>query len=204
MVVSFEEAKSLIEEADLLLFRAGGFPSIGWGITRYTGGKHSHVALAHYDDDELYCVEQREFKGGRSVLLESQIQNRPIDVYRASPEIMIPHRNGDLTWKKKYLDDATKKRITKTALKITGSDYGWSNIWGIFKGYAPGFRLLKTNKNGDEDIAKAYVCSTVPVYSYRINYYDPCPNLSDARTTPTDLAQSALFHYMFTIGPKDV
>ena len=200
MQIPFEEAKNYIQEADLLLFRAGQFPSVGWWISKYTNSDYSHVAIAHYDDGELYCVEQREFKGGRSVLLESQLNTDGIDIYRANTEIVVPVFNKDgISSEHLYLNDEVKKSITKSALKITGSSYGWSNIWNIAKGYAPFFRLIKSGKNGDDDIAKAYVCSTASVYSYRLNYYDPCPNLSDARTTPGDLARSSLFHYMFTM-----
>lgn len=198
-VVPFDEAQGMLQEADVLLFRAGSFPSIGWWITRYTGGKHSHVAIAHKDGRDWYCVEQREFKGGRSVLLKGQAKKYPsvIDVYRAPPFIMLPDESG---WHKLELDEQRKNDISRTALEITGQPYGWSNIWGIFKGYAPGFRLFRGRKNGDEEISQAYVCSTTASYSYRIHYADPCPNLKDDRTSPSDIAQSALFHYMFTIG----
>ena len=30
-------------------------------------------------------------------------------------------------------------------------------------------------------------------------FKSPCPNLSDKRTSPADIAQSALFDYLFTI-----
>lgn len=200
----YDVCKNAINEADVLLFKAQPFPSIGWAITSYTGGEHSHVGLAHWDSGELYCVEQREFKGGRSVLLESQLTNC-IDVYRARPQILCPKLDEEtlnVFWEPKILSEEVKHNITNTALKLTGSDYGWSNIWEIFKGYAPGFRMVYRPKNGDDVIAKANVCSTVAVYSYRVNYTDPCPNLSDARTSPADIAQSSLFYYMFSIEQK--
>lgn len=43
------------------MFRGSG--TIGFLIKRYTGGVHSHVALAHKDGDVLECVEFREFMG---------------------------------------------------------------------------------------------------------------------------------------------
>lgn len=193
------QTKALIEEGDVLLFRAPRFPKIGWWITKYTGGIYSHVALAHWDNNELFCIEQREFKGGRSVLLESQLNNT-IDVYRAKPQIM-QHELVDnkVIWRTKILTDEIRKDITKTALSLTGTSYGWKSIWEIFKSYAPFFRIITRPKNGDESVADAYVCSTVVTYSYRMNYEDPCPNLSDKRTSPADIAQSALFDYLFTI-----
>ncbi len=195
-----KQAKTLIEEGDVLLFRAPRFPSIGWWITKYTGGTHSHVGLAHWDNKELYLVEQREFKGGRSVLLESQLKGNTIDVYRPKPKVM-QHEivDNEVKWYTKILTKKIREDITRTALSLTGTSYGWKSIWEIFKGYAPFFRIITRSKNGDESVADAYVCSTVVTYSYRMNYEDPCPNLSDKRTSPADIAQSALFDYLFTV-----
>jgi len=195
------QAKELIEEGDVLLFRAPSSPkSIGWWIIKYTGGLHSHVGLAHWDDNELYIIEQREFKGGRSVLLESQLKGQTIDVYRPKPQVMN-HEMVDfkINWHTTTLTDEIRSNITRTALFLTGTSYGWKSIWEIFKGYAPFFRLITRSKNGDDVVAEAYVCSTVITYSYRMNYEDPCPNLSDKRTSPADIAQSTLFEYIFTL-----
>lgn len=207
ILISYKDAKKYIKEADVLLFRQPGFPSVGFWITRYTGGEHSHVGLAHWDNGELECVEQREFVGGRSIDMDEYIKGNEgkIDVYRASP-VIYKHKGEILSdgsynsmWKDYYLDEKTKLAIVRRAQKITGQNYGWDSIWGIFKGYAPGFRLLRKNKNGDDKVSKAYVCSTVITYSYRMEYKDPCPNLPDDRTTPADIAQSSLFNYMFTL-----
>src|SRR5690606_1406219 len=139
----------LLQEADILLFRSKGFPSIGWIISTYTGGPHSHVALAHKDYKSWFCVEQREFRGGRSVLLESQLHHK-IDVYRVSPHIYYPEISSDINWVSSSFNDKIAHSITETALSLTGSPYGWSNIWNIAKGYAPFFRLLRRSKNGDD------------------------------------------------------
>lgn len=208
IIIPWEEAKLHIREADVLLFRAPPFPSIGWGITAYTGGIHSHVGLAHKDGDKLYCVEQREFKGGRSVNLHSQVKNhdRMIDIYRPAASIYVPkvtYDEGDLHasigYEEKKFNETTARAVVETALDLTGTEYGWINIWEIFKAYAPGWRLVRKPKS-DVNGARAYVCSTLVTYSFRKNYADPCPNLSDIRTAPADIAQSALFNYLFTIS----
>lgn len=204
IVIPWEEAKKHLEEGDVLLFRAPGFPSIGWAITAYTGGKHSHVAIAHYDNGDWQCIEQREFKGGRSVNLYSQIKGATIDVYRPNKYMYVPTvkaNNGgfDVEWERIHFNKTVAENVTRTAASITGQKYGWRNIWEIAKCYLPFFRLYRRPK-GDDAIARAYVCSTLVTYSYRKNFIDPCPNLSDGRTTPADIAQSALFHYMFTLG----
>lgn len=201
--ITYGEAKQLIKEADVLLFKSGPFPSAGWWITKYTGGRHSHVGLAHIMDGEVYCVEQREFLGGRMVTLRSQVEQNPhrIEVYRASPVIYEPYfEDGEIVWKSREFSNDVAKNVVDFALQITGQPYGWKNIWTIFKSYAPGFRLVYNKPNGDTDIPKEYVCSTVVTAAYRKYYADPCPNLSDIKTKPSDLAQSHLFHYLFTIS----
>ncbi len=203
ITIPWAEAQKHLEEGDVLLFRAPGFPTIGWLITAYTGGIHSHVALAHYDNG-WYCIEQREFKGGRSVNLEGQIKENTIDVYRPNKYVYVPTvyaNNGDFSidWERKHFSNKVAHEVTGIALSVTGQKYGWRNIWEIFKCYFPGFRLWRKPKPDDE-IVQAYVCSTLVNYSYRQAFVDPCPNLSDSRTTPADIAQSALFHYIFTLG----
>lgn len=205
VIIPYEESRNYVQEADVLLFRAHGL--VGKGITLYTGGHHSHVGLAHWDSGGLYCVEQREFKGGRSVRLSSQISDYTIDVYRSQPYIYTPkvERNGkfDIFWKIKHLSENTKKDIANTALELTGQPYGWGNIWEFCKCYLPLIHLLqlvKKKKVEDNVVPKNFVCSTVVTYAYRKHYKDPCPNLSDVKTSPADLAQSSLFNYMFTIG----
>ena len=127
-------------------------------------------------------------------------------MYRASSRIYVPKVEYDkskphaiIEWTEKQLTEEMAKEIVEVALSMTGDDYGWRNIWEIFKCYAPGFRLVKKPKE-DVNRAKAYVCSTLVAYSFRKIYGDPCPNLSDTRTAPSDIAQSAMFHYLFTIG----
>lgn len=204
--VDYDEAIKQIQTGDVLLFKAPPFPSIGWWITQYTGGKHSHVGLAHKYGEHVYCVEQREFKGGRAVNLATQVDQNPsrIDVYRPKQEVVsheCEEKNGEIFVKtvKYSFTPEIGDAIIDTAMELTGTEYGWRNIWEIFKGYMPVGRLIYSRKNGDDEISKAYVCSTLVTYAYRINFLDPCPNLRDAKTKPADLAQSSLFDYLFTI-----
>lgn len=205
-IVEYDKATEEIKTGDVLLFRAPPFPSIGWWITKYTGGKHSHVALSYKQNDKVYCVEQREFKGGRMVHLKTQTDANPcrIDVYRPKDKILAnvsSEENGEILIKKEkfVFTPEIANAIIDTAMDLTGTGYGWKTIWNIFKGYAPFIRLVYKDKNGDDEITQAYVCSTLVTYAYRINFLDPCPNIKDARTTPADIAQSSLFDYMFTI-----
>lgn len=204
IILPYSQARQHIEEADVLLFKAHGV--VGRVITTLTGGHHSHVGLANWNRDRLYCVEQKEFKGGRSISLSRLVQEKPerIDVYRVNKYIYVPtviKNNGTFTvrWDKRVFGPKRASQITDIALELTGSEYGWRNIWEIFKCYTPFLRLMQKTK-GDEEIARAFVCSTLITHSYRKVYADLCPNLSDTRTTPADIAQSGLLHYMFTIG----
>ena len=78
IIVPYHEAKQYIKEADVLLFRGEGL--ISWLIKRYGSGVHSHAGMAHWDGDNLECVEFREFKGARSVSLKSQVEPHPNNI----------------------------------------------------------------------------------------------------------------------------
>lgn len=191
-ILTYNEALPLLQEADIALFRNPGFPSIGWAICAYTRGIHSHVGLISLTCGDPMLIEQREFKGGRSVDLETQINKTGIDVYRICPKFTFPDGT------KNIFDEETALRVTQTARRLTGHPYGWKNIWGIFKGYAPFFRLLSSPES-PEDLPQAFVCSTVVAYSYHKNFVDLCPNVSDDRTSPADISRSGLLRHVFTI-----
>ena len=207
ILLPFKNAVSQLHEADMLLFKGTGF--IGKGISFYSGGKYSHAAIVHFDNGKPYCVEQREFRGGRSVLLKSQVDDYPgqIDVYRAMPIIQkstTSFVDGKLVtkWTSHQLGDIRKKEITDLALSLTGQPYSWKNIWKFCLRFLPFIRLSqihKTGENGDDDIPDSFVCSTVLTYCYRKVYADPCPHLSDVKTSPSDLGKSFLFSYVFTL-----
>ena len=190
-IIPYSEALPLIQEADILLFRGKGI--ISWLIKRYGSGVHSHVGIAHWDNDNLQCVEFREFKGGRSVSLKTQVDNSPfgIDVFRAAKRVDYENDNY-------ILDDITKEKISTIMLKLTGLPYGWRNIWKLVKHYVPFCRLAQQNIK-DNNATKIFVCSTAAAYAYRMAYIDPVPYLADSAVTPSDLARSALFEYQFTL-----
>ena len=53
----YEESLKHIKEGDILLFRGKGI--ISWLIKRYSSGVHSHAGMAHWDGENLECVEFR-------------------------------------------------------------------------------------------------------------------------------------------------
>jgi hypothetical protein len=200
MILSFEEAKKQLQNGDILLFKGTPFPSFGFFICLYTGGLHSHAALAYKDNGNWMCLEQREFKGGRCVYLKSQVDQNPgrIDVYRASPSVLVPKFKDNWEWKKRIFGDRRKQNVIDYGKKLTGTPYGWKNIWKIARTFLPVVRLIH-RKTDDNIPTDAYVCSTLVAAAYRHGYVDLCPNKPDERTTPADIERSALVNYLFTI-----
>jgi len=213
ILVPYHEAKAYIKEADVLLFRSEGL--ISWLIKRYGSGVHSHAAMAHWDNDNLECVEFREFQGGRSVSLKSQVETHPnnIDVFRP---VHILHHNQFTSWpnneeqrsvkaiyeEKEQINifsESIAKQISDVMLKLTGLPYGWKNFMKLAKHYLPFCRLAQQNIK-DEEPTNVFVCSTAVAYAYRKAFIDPVPYLADTAVTPADLARSALFKYQFTIS----
>lgn len=201
--IKYDQAKELIKEGDILLFRGSG--TIGFLIKRYTGGVHSHVALAHKDGDVLECVEFREFMGGRSVSLKSQVDSSPlnIDVFRPVKSISYEEMDAEGNTKliEKNYTEETALAMTEDIIRWTGQPYGWSNIWKMFLRFIPGARLFQQNIN-DDDVAKAKVCSTAVTVALRRNFMDPVPYLADDRVSPADLARSPILQYLFTIDGR--
>lgn len=200
--IPFEEAKGLIKEGDILLFRGSGW--IGFLIKRYTGGDHSHVGIAHLDGKTWECVEFREFMGGRSVSLQSQVAANPtkIDVFRPLSKIsyeVMDEETGQISVVNKEYDKETADKTTQEIIKWTGQPYGWENIWGMLIRFLPLVKLVTKQNTDDDDLTKAKVCSTAVTVALRQNYMDPVPHLADDRVSPADLARSPLLQYLFTI-----
>jgi hypothetical protein len=208
MKIPYSNAKELIKEADVLLFKASAFPRVGWWIGKYTASPYSHAALAHWDKGELYAVEFREFKGSRKYPMDKYVEelgDRGIDVFRPADTVIYPYLEviDSKIWVayKEYRFDAdTAYAITRTALKLVGLEYSYWTIWQMFKTYIPFVRLgRKVVKNGEPE-TKNFVCSTLVTYAYRKHYIDPVPFLGDGYTSPGDLARSGLFSHLFEIN----
>ena len=207
ILVPYHEAEQYIKEGDVLLFRGRGLSS--WLIKRYGSGVHSHAAMAHWDNDNLECIEFREFKGGRAVSLKSQVETHPdnIDIFRPARQIHSMNFSGwpenmeayDREEQIDIFNEDTAKEVTDVMLQLTGLPYGWKNIWKFAKHYLPFARLAKQNIK-DDDPMNVFVCSTAVAYAFRKAYIDPVPYLADSAVMPADLARSALFKYQFTIS----
>ena len=80
-------ARHRISDGDLLLFRRRSLISIAGR------GTHSHAAKAGWWDGELFCLEVREWHGGRAVTLESQVKSSPHESMSTTPIRQIGGRN---------------------------------------------------------------------------------------------------------------
>jgi hypothetical protein len=205
MKINYYRYKHLIETADLLLFKPKPFPSVGWVISKYTDSQYSHAALADWRDNDVVCLEFREFCGSRVFPLSEYLKmGYVIDVFRACSKIIFPTiinvNHPFESIETKIFDRQTKENIVNTAYSLIGKKYSWWTIWQLAKTYMPFIRLgqIKSAKNGEPNSQK-FVCSTLVSYAYRINYIDPVPFLSDSYTTPGDLSRSTLFTKLFQI-----
>jgi hypothetical protein len=109
-LVRLADVKGELRDGDLLLFRRRGLIAIaGRGV-------HSHAAKLAWWGDEPFCVEVREWFGGRAVTLASQVVRYPgtIDLFRANPGGRWPE-----------YDAAAATRYMR---RLAGCDYGYAAV----------------------------------------------------------------------------
>ncbi len=179
------EARTEIADGDLLLFRRRGLIAIaGRGI-------HSHAAKAAWWGDELFCLEVREWHGGRAVTLASQISKFPgrIDFYRANPANRWPEYD--------------RTRSTMMMRRLAGCDYGYAAVLAAAMLHLPIVRLAVRAEVDDSAIdRRPPFCSHACAMADRLGGgVDPVPHLADRLTEPADLARSPFYEYLFTLTP---
>jgi len=190
--VQFQEAKGLIRDGDLLLWRRRGLISIA-GRSIY-----SHAAKAAWWDEDLFCLEVREFHGGRAVTLESQVARYPgrIDVLETAP--------GD-RW-----PEYDRQQATRQMRRKAGRPYSYEKIIKAALLHLPLVRLFvrpDMRDNGSHQAselpqATPEFCSEACASADRVGGgVDPVPNLRDRLTEPADLARSPFYRYQFTLLP---
>lgn len=207
--LSYESARPLIQEGDVLLFRGEGW--ISYFISHAGESPYTHCGVASWINNDnggiLECVEFREGKGGRAVNLSIQVKNFPgqIDVYRPIPSVTHWEYHPDEVEPFELIRQKLDARaVTNTMRKMTGLPYGWKRIWWLFKHKAIVLRLF-TDVEGltcDELEDVVYpVCSTALAYSFNKNGYDLIHNKSDQWAEPADVGRSARISYLFTLVP---
>jgi hypothetical protein len=184
-LVPFASARDRIASADLLLFRRRGLISIAGR------GEHSHAAKAAWWDDELVCLEVREWHGGRAVTLASQVRKFPgrIDVLRANAHERWP--------------EFDRTRSTHFMRRLAGCDYGYAAVLSAAMLHLPFIRLAVRADVDDSAIdRRPPFCSHACAMADRLGGgVDPVPHLADRLTEPADLARSPFYEYLFTLVP---
>jgi len=183
-LVPYADARSRISDGDLLLFRRRGVISIaGRGV-------HSHAAKAAWWGDDLFCLEIREWYGGRAVTLSSQVRRYPgrIDVYQVNPDNRWPE-----------YDAAGASRFMR---RLAGCPYGYLGVLAAAALHLPLVRFLSRPDLDDHDSARRPpFCSQACAMADRLGGgVDPVPPLADRLTEPADLARSPFYRYRFTVS----
>ena len=182
---SLAEARNSVRDGDLLLFRRRGLISVAGR------GEHSHAAKAAWWNDELFCLEVREWHGGRAVTLESQIKKYPgqIDAYRANAHERWPEYD--------------RTRATSFMRRLAGCDYGYAAVLAAAMLHLPFVRLGVRAEVDDHAIdRRPPFCSHACAMADRLGGgVDPVPHLADRLTEPADLARSPFYQFLFTLIP---
>jgi hypothetical protein len=183
--VSLATAGPKIADGDLLLFRRRGLIAIAGR------GTHSHAAKAAWWNDDLFCLEVREWHGGRAVTLRSQVERHPsrIDVYRANAHERWPEYD--------------RARATKFMRRLAGCDYGYAAVLAAAMLHLPVVRLAVWAEMDDSAIdRRPPFCSHACAMADRLGGgVDPVPHLADRLTEPADLARSPFYQYFSTLVP---
>jgi hypothetical protein len=183
--VSLADASAEIADGDLLLFRRRGLIAVAGR------GDHSHAAKAAWWNDDLFCLEVREWYGGRAVMLASQVEkfSGRIDVFRA---------NAGQRW-----PGYDRTRATKLMRRLAGCDYGYAAVLAAAMLHLPVVRLGVRAELDDSAIdRRPPFCSHACAMADRLGGgVDPVPHLADRLTEPADLARSPFYQYLFTLVP---
>lgn len=182
--VRLADVKGELRDGDLLLFRRRGVIAIaGRGV-------HSHAAKVAWWGDEPFCVEVREWFGGRAVTLASQVARCPgrIDVFRANPGNRWPEYDA--------------AAATHFMRMLAGCDYGYAAVVEAALLHLPVVRMLVTADVEDRAVSRRPpFCSQASAMADRLaGGVDPAPWLADRLTEPADLARSPFYEYQFTLA----
>lgn len=179
------QARQHIADGDLLLFRRRSLIAVAGR------GEHSHAAKAAWWGDELFCLEVREWHGGRAVTLESQVRkfSGRIDVYRANAHQRWPEYDRTLS--------------TQFMRRLAGCDYGYAAVLAAAMLHLPLVRLAVRAEVDDRAIdRRPPFCSQACAMADRLGGgVDPVPHLADQLTEPADLARSPFYEYLLTLTP---
>jgi hypothetical protein len=185
ILASYPAVRHHIRDADLLLFRRRNLVSIAGR------GEHSHAAKAAWWGRDLFCLEVRQWFGGRAVTLSSQVARWPgrIDVYQVNPDYRWPSYD--------------RAAATRYMRRLCGCQYGYLRLAGVALLHLPVVRcFVRPNvDDGSIDHGPPF-CSQACAMADRLGGgVDPVEHLADRLTEPSDLARSPFYRYRFTLVP---
>ena len=185
-LIPYNDARSQIKNADLLLFRPRGAP--WWRAIAVAGrSEYTHAGMAGWWGDRLMNVEMTS-GGGRAQLLSNLVEQWPgvIDVYAANAV------------RRRF----SRERALQAMIGITGKPYGKWNLFRAGLYHMPFVRFMVSPDTDDIETSNwPLFCSQAASIAYRLGGVDPVPNLTDRLTEPGDLARSPFFQYRFTLVP---
>ncbi len=190
-LVDYNAVRHEIWNGDLLLFKKRKVGFLDGMIAIAGRGVYSHAAKAAWWKNDLFCLEVREFHGGRAVCLSSQVKRHPgrIDVYRPNADNRWPSYDAEASV-------ATMKRYA-------GDDYGYVNVIGTALTHLPFVRIFVRPDVNDTRCQKNKYppfCSEAVATAERLGGgVDPIPHLADRFSEPSDLARSPFYKYLFTL-----
>ncbi len=180
---TYHAARTQIKDSDLLLFRRRSLISIAGR------GEHSHAAKAAWWGDDLFCLEVREWHGGRAVTLSSQVKKYSgrIDVFAVNPDQRWP--------------DYDRAGATAVMRRLAGCAYGYAGVAAAALLHLPFVRLFtQVDVHDAAEGAWPPFCSQACALADRVGGgVDPVPRLADRLTLPSDLARSPFYQYRFTL-----
>jgi len=192
VALPYEQVRLQIRTSDLLLFRGRGI--MATLIGRAGRSPYTHAAKAIWWPDagseraNLMCVEMREFRGGRAVTLDSQVQRHPgrIDVFTLSAAVEALYN---------------REEAAATMVAMCGHDYGYGSLWRAAWCHLVGVRLFARPNIDDAYLSgEPLFCSAACAVADRVGGgLDPVPTLADQWVEPADLARSAVWSYRFTL-----
>ena len=135
--LSIGDGAHKIATGDVLLFRAGSSP-ISRLISIGGRGPWSHAALATWWGDDLFCLEVREWYGGRAVLLEREVAKRKgrIEVYRLRNDLQTP----EMALRE---DTVAMHRVVRKMARLAGGNYGYWSVLRTALFHLPLVRLVR-------------------------------------------------------------
>ena len=162
-----------LKTGDILLFRPTSI--MGYLASLITWSRYSHAAMIEVIDGVPYCLEVREFFGGRKIELEKYVGKYEV-------------------WR---LKDMPYSRFGEHAVfemsKFVGMEYGWCHIVSaVLLRFVRAYECRECKKHPP-------FCSEAVSRAYRNAGIDPRPDLADRFTLPGDLADSPYLEKIFEV-----